>query len=105
MNKSAGNFNRVIDRALGLPLIMLKGLVYGYRYLISPVLPPSCRFEPSCSSYALEALRKHGALKGCGLTLARLARCQPWGSSGYDPVPDCTHDHTPRHNSALSAKH
>ena len=50
-------------------------------------LPPSCRFTPTCSQYAVEALRKYGPVKGGWLTLKRLARCHPWGGSGYDPVP------------------
>lgn len=61
--------------------------VHIYRYCISPMLPPSCRFTPTCSAYAIEALRKHGPLKGSWLTLKRLLRCHPWGGSGYDPVP------------------
>ena len=59
-----------------------------YRYTISPMLGPTCRFSPSCSEYAVEAINKHGALKGAFLTVKRLGRCHPWGSSGYDPVPD-----------------
>jgi putative membrane protein insertion efficiency factor len=62
-----------------------------YRYFISPMLPPSCRFTPTCSQYAIEAIQTHGALKGLGLVVRRLARCHPitWlgGSHGYDPVP------------------
>ncbi len=61
-----------------------------YRLFISPVLPPACRFYPSCSAYALEAILLHGLLKGGWLTLKRLARCHPWGGSGYDPVPRST---------------
>ncbi|OYU34025.1 membrane protein insertion efficiency factor YidD [Novosphingobium sp. PASSN1] len=53
----------------------------------SAVLPPSCRFSPSCSHYAIEALGKHGAIKGGWLTVKRLLRCHPWGGHGYDPVP------------------
>jgi hypothetical protein len=68
-----------------------------YRYAISPWLGPSCRFQPTCSAYALEAIEKHGPVKGLWLTLRRLARCHPikWlgGSEGYDPVPDCKHQH------------
>ncbi|WP_460394558.1 membrane protein insertion efficiency factor YidD [Actinophytocola sediminis] len=58
-----------------------------YRAWISPVLPPSCRFEPSCSTYAVEALSTHGALRGLYLTVRRLLRCGPWHPGGYDPVP------------------
>ena len=61
--------------------------VYFYRACISPMLPPCCRFTPTCSQYALEALKKHGAFKGTYLTIRRLLRCHPWGGSGYDPVP------------------
>lgn len=66
---------------------LLIGVVRGYRKVISPVLPPVCRFEPSCSAYGLEALQTHGALRGSWLILARIARCQPFHRGGYDPVP------------------
>jgi putative membrane protein insertion efficiency factor len=72
--------------------MFLRGLIGAYQLLISPLLLPSCRFEPSCSHYAQEAIAKHGALRGLVLTLKRLARCHPWGGSGYDPVPPHT-DH------------
>ncbi len=62
-------------------------LVRIYQYAISPYFPKSCRFEPTCSNYAIEALKTHGLWKGMGLTLHRIARCHPWGGSGYDPVP------------------
>jgi len=58
-----------------------------YQRCISPFTPPSCRFTPTCSQYAKEALIKHGPLKGTWLALRRLLRCHPWGGSGYDPVP------------------
>ena len=62
-------------------------LIGGYRRLISPMLPPSCRFTPSCSAYAAEAITRHGAAKGSWLAIRRLARCHPFGGHGYDPVP------------------
>ncbi|HSM05427.1 MAG TPA: membrane protein insertion efficiency factor YidD [Longimicrobiales bacterium] len=58
-----------------------------YRGWISPLTPPSCRFTPTCSAYALEALESHGALKGSWLSVRRILRCHPWGGSGHDPVP------------------
>ena len=64
-------------------------LVRGYQLLVRPVLPPACRFEPSCSTYAIEALRRHGALRGASLAAWRILRCNPWGPSGPDPVPPC----------------
>jgi putative membrane protein insertion efficiency factor len=61
--------------------------VYLYKYLISPILPQSCRFVPSCSEYALEAIEKHGVARGVVLTGKRLCKCHPFGKSGHDPVP------------------
>ena len=61
--------------------------IYFYKYCISPLMPPSCRFTPTCSEYAVEAIKKYGPLRGGWLALKRLARCHPWGGSGYDPVP------------------
>ena len=66
---------------------LLIGLVKGYRLLLSPWLGSSCRFEPTCSAYSLQALQAHGAAAGSYLTLARLARCHPWCAGGHDPVP------------------
>lgn len=65
----------------------LRAAVLVYRRGISPLLGPRCRFEPTCSAYALEALRVHGAVRGTALTIWRLLRCQPFGTPGYDPVP------------------
>lgn len=70
-----------------LPQRLLILMVRGYQLFISPVLPPSCRFSPSCSQYTLEALRRYGALKGCWLGLRRLVRCHPFNPGGFDPVP------------------
>jgi putative membrane protein insertion efficiency factor len=62
-------------------------LIKFYQYAVSPVLGPKCRFTPTCSQYAVEALKKHGLLKGGWLTVKRISRCRPGGGSGYDPVP------------------
>lgn len=67
--------------------LLLIALVRGYQKFISPALPPSCRFYPSCSQYALEAVRRHGALRGSWLALRRLSRCHPFHPGGVDPVP------------------
>ncbi len=69
---------------LAKPLIWL---VRGYQLFISPFVPPSCRFHPTCSHYAIEALQRHGAVKGLWLALRRIARCHPWHPGGHDPVP------------------
>jgi len=62
-------------------------MIRGYQYLFSPWLGPSCRYTPSCSEYAAEAIRVHGTLNGGWLSIRRLSRCHPWASFGYDPVP------------------
>ncbi len=66
---------------------LLTLLIRGYQWLVSPWLGPCCRYEPSCSGYAVEAIDRHGAARGSWLTLRRLSRCHPMGGSGYDPVP------------------
>ena len=76
-----------------LRLVMLV-LIRGYQLLISPFFPPSCRYYPSCSEYARQAVVRHGPLRGGWLALRRLLRCHPWGSWGYDPVPDPVSDRT-----------
>jgi putative membrane protein insertion efficiency factor len=63
------------------------GLIKVYQFTLSPFLGKQCRFVPTCSQYGIEAIKKHGALKGSWLTIKRIVRCNPWGSSGYDPVP------------------
>ncbi|HJU18934.1 MAG TPA: membrane protein insertion efficiency factor YidD [Stellaceae bacterium] len=67
--------------------LLLQGAIRAYQWLISPLLPPSCRFLPTCSDYAFEAIGRHGTVRGLALAAWRLSRCHPWGGSGYDPVP------------------
>lgn len=80
------------------PLAQIVALpVRAYRLLASPWVGRGCRFQPTCSAYALEALERHGAIKGAGLTTWRICRCHPWGGHGYDPVPGTD---TERHSDA-----
>jgi uncharacterized protein len=65
----------------------MRALIRAYQLFLAPVLPPSCRYAPSCSHYAAEAIAVHGPWRGLGLAVHRLLRCHPWGGSGYDPVP------------------
>jgi uncharacterized protein len=74
------NLGRVLNWAI-------QTMIRCYQLFISPLFLPSCRYLPSCSDYAAEAIGRHGVLIGLGLALRRLARCHPWGGSGYDPVP------------------
>jgi uncharacterized protein len=78
--------------------IVLKGLLKFYRYCVSPMLGPRCRFYPSCSCYAEEAIELHGAARGSYLTVRRLLRCHPWHEGGYDPVPPAAQLTTLRHD-------
>lgn len=71
---------RLVRRVAVLPIRF-------YQLCISPMLPPSCRFTPTCSQYAIEAVMRHGLLRGAWLAIRRILRCHPWGGSGYDPVP------------------
>jgi putative membrane protein insertion efficiency factor len=92
LRKTASHFSgtrsAMFGRALSAP-------IHFYRRFLSPLKPPSCRFEPTCSAYALEAIKSHGPLKGLALALKRLLRCHPitWlgGASGFDPVPHSKH--------------
>ncbi len=74
---------------------VLRGLIRLYQLFLSPVLPPGCRYLPTCSDYAAEAIAVHGPLRGSWLALRRLLRCHPWGGSGYDPVPGIARPHDP----------
>lgn len=89
---------------------LLRALIKGYQWFVSPILPGSCRYYPSCSSYALEALDKHGPLKGGWMGAKRIFRCHPWNDGGYDPVPDATgerphHHHLGAHGSCGHPDH
>jgi len=79
--KSVVGFFRMIARGVVIGFIKL------YQYLLSPMLGASCRYTPTCSQYGIEAVQKYGAIKGGWLTLKRIARCNPWGGHGHDPVP------------------
>lgn len=80
MKKVLANMKRGIGKLMIL-------LIRFYQAAISPYLPPSCRYTPTCSVYGVEAIKKYGPLKGGWLTLKRISSCHPWGGSGYDPVP------------------
>lgn len=82
--------------------LLLRGSIRGYKLFVSPLLPPACRYLPTCSDYAAEAIEKHGALKGLWLAARRLLRCHPWGGSGYDPVPE---PHTESHGAHCRHSH
>jgi putative membrane protein insertion efficiency factor len=70
-----------------VPKRLLLALIWVYQSTVGPALPKACRFEPTCSRYAYAAIQRHGAIRGAWLAAKRLARCQPFGGSGYDPVP------------------
>lgn len=89
--KLFGYFCKVmLNKILTFPLVML---IKFYQLFISPILPSNCRYQPTCSQYMLEALRRHGLIKGLWLGTKRIGRCHPWGGEGYDPVPpkNCKH--------------
>lgn len=75
---------RLFYDALG---VAVRSMIRAYQLFVAPVLPPSCRYYPSCSHYAMEAVERHGPWRGSLLGLRRVLRCHPWGGSGYDPVP------------------
>ena len=80
-------FSRLSTTSKRIAIAPFVGLVRLYQLCISPLTPAACRFTPTCSQYAVEALKKHGLIKGGWLTIKRIARCHPWGGSGYDPIP------------------
>lgn len=84
-----------------LATALMKGLIRGYQLLISPVMAPSCRYHPTCSAYALEAVSRFGAIGGGWRAVKRVLRCHPWGGFGYDPVPDAETEGTPARRDSL----
>jgi putative membrane protein insertion efficiency factor len=80
-------FIKVVDGVRWFFIKLLMGPIYFYKYVISPMTPASCRHIPSCSEYAVEALKIHGPLKGIYLAIRRISKCHPWGTHGFDPVP------------------
>lgn len=76
---------RLLRRIALLPRLLLEALVRIYQYVLSPHIPSSCRYTPTCSEYAVQALRRYGAVRGSILTAHRLLRCHPWGGHGFDP--------------------
>ncbi|MCW9036931.1 membrane protein insertion efficiency factor YidD [Altibacter sp.] len=83
-----------MKRILTYPFILL---IRWYQFFISPLLPSSCRYTPTCSHYSIEALQKHGLIRGGWLSAKRIASCHPWGGSGYDPVPPSEKENTQNH--------
>lgn len=79
--------NKVIQLVHQALVYLLIFPVKIYQWTISPMIGPSCRYTPTCSTYSIEALKKHGPIKGLWLAIKRIASCNPWGGSGYDPVP------------------
>jgi len=86
-----------------VPALVLIGLISGYRRFVSPLLGPRCRFYPSCSAYALEAIRVHGAGRGSWLAVRRLGRCHPFHPGGLDPVPPAERRQSGQRPAAASA--
>ena len=78
---------KVLRFIIKLPANILILLIKIYQYTLSPLIGRNCRYTPTCSNYGIEAIRKYGAIKGGWLTIKRVASCNPWGGSGYDPVP------------------
>lgn len=91
---------RVVDAVLR---VILSGLIHLYR-AVSAMTPGACRYEPTCSAYALTALQRHGALRGSWLALRRIARCHPLGGWGYDPVPPARPSHARTHDDPCAAR-
>jgi putative membrane protein insertion efficiency factor len=79
--------NQALSAAASIPKKIAITLIRGYRRFVSPAFPPSCRFTPTCSAYALTSIERYGLIRGGWLAAKRLSRCHPWNPGGYDPVP------------------
>ena len=79
---------RQAQQRKGIGITAATAFIRLYQYTLSPVLPRNCRYQPTCSAYAIEALRRHGVAQGGWLALRRILRCHPWGGQGFDPVPE-----------------
>ena len=97
------NFHRVARAVLRSPTTLLLLLLRGYQRFISPMTPPTCKFYPSCSQYAVIAVQRHGAIRGTRLAVWRLLRCNPWNLGGVDDVPPARSAH--RHAHVAAATH
>ena len=97
------NFHRVVRAVVRLPATLLLSLLRGYQRFISPMTPPTCKFYPSCSQYAVIAVQRHGAIRGTRLAVWRLLRCNPWNLGGVDDVPPARSAH--RHAHVAAATH
>jgi putative membrane protein insertion efficiency factor len=98
----------MLGHARKLAAFALKLPIHAYRYSLKALIGWECRYMPSCSEYALESIDRNGAWRGLWLTVSRLARCQPWGSAGYDPVPDitqCRHTFAPWRYGCWTGRH
>lgn len=78
---------RVKPHTQRLPVALLRSVIRGYQIVLSPMIGPRCRYQPTCSAYAIEAIEAHGPARGLWLALKRFLRCHPWGGHGWDPVP------------------
>ena len=79
-------FRKIVDKISNVLTVIVLFILFVYRYFISPVLGCNCRFYPTCSQYAIDAIKTHGLLLGCWLALKRISKCHPWHKGGYDPV-------------------
>jgi putative membrane protein insertion efficiency factor len=87
MNRLSASGSRLWASVFGIPRIVVLALLRGYKFAVSPMFPPACRYVPTCSEYAVEAVQRHGALRGSVLAVWRVLCCHPFVRGGYDPVP------------------